>query len=200
MKDIKIALFGGTFDPVHNAHVMLAEQMYEKINPDRFIIMPNSVPYHKNHDNLTPDTDRLAMCRIAFDEKYEVSEMEMQRGGPTYTIDTIEKLYSENKDAVIYLICGSDMFLTLKAWKRYEDLIRQTVVCVAPRRGSNIADIGRYAEDIERDGGCVIISDKILPKISSTEVRNLIIAGINASDYVPMGVYEYIMEKGLYKK
>ena len=200
MKDIKIALFGGTFDPVHNAHVMLAEQMYEKINPDRFIIMPDSVPYHKSHDNLTPDADRLAMCRIAFGEKYYVSDMEIQRGGPTYTIDTIEKLYSENKDAVIYLICGSDMFLTLREWRRYEDLIRQAVVCVAPRRGSDITEIGKYAEEVEKDGGCVIISDKILPKISSTEVRNLIKAGVDASDYMPRGVYEYIMGNGLYKQ
>lgn len=199
MKDIKIALFGGTFDPVHNAHVMLAEQMYEKINPDRFIIMPDSIPYHKSHDNLTSDTDRLAMCNIAFDGRYEVSDMEIMRGGPTYTIDTIEKLYYENRDAVIYLICGSDMFLTLKEWKRYEDIINQVVVCVAPRRGGSIAEIGKYADDIENDGGCVIISDKVLPKISSTEVRNLIRAGIDASDYVPKGVYEYIKNKGLYK-
>ncbi len=199
MKDIKIALFGGTFDPVHNAHVMLAEQMYEKINPDRFIIMPDCIPYHKSHNSLTSDGDRLAMCRIAFGSRYEVSDMEILRGGPTYTIDTIEKISADCKDCVIYLICGSDMFLTLKSWRRYEDIIHQAVVCVAPRRGGDLAEIGEYADSIERDGGCVIISDKTLPAISSTNIRNLIKAGINASEYIPGGVYEYIIENGLYK-
>ncbi len=199
MGDIKIALLGGTFDPVHNAHVLLAEQMYAKINPDKFLIMPAGVPYYKNRTDITDDVHRLNMCRLAFDDRFEVSDIEIKRAGPTYTIDTLEYLHSAFENAVIYFVCGADMFLTLRNWNRYPDIIKLAVICAAPRHGIEAARMGEYAAGIENDGGCVIISDKFLPDISSTNIRRMLETDVNVSEFLPGRVYEYIKKNGIYK-
>ena len=109
---MKIGIFGGTFNPPHKGHSRMVEKMAEELELDKVIIIPNKVPTHKRCDDLADNKDRLAMCKIAFNNpKYEISTMEMDRETDSYTIYTVEDLRKKYPNDDLYLIIGSDMFL-----------------------------------------------------------------------------------------
>lgn len=199
MTHMKIALFGGTFDPVHSAHLLLAECAYSKIKPDMFIIMPAGRPYYKGREDITPDAYRLGMCRAAFDGRFTVSDAEIKRGGMTYTSDTLAYLDGLYPGAEIYFVCGADSFLSMGWWKNYTGIIKRAVICAAPRAGIDISEMEACAAIVERDGGRVLLIKTSLPDISSTQVREMLAEGADTSALLPPAVCRYIAEKGLYK-
>lgn len=198
---MKILIFGGTFNPVHNGHIAMCKAAQKAVNPDLTLIIPTYMPPHKavNGDLLLGE-DRINLCRLAFDgfDNTEVSDIEIKAEQKSYSVITLAKLHEIYPDAELYMLCGADMFLTLKTWFKYEEIIKLTTVCVVPRDGG-LAELEEYAKLVEADGGECIIIDTPTVEISSTEIRNTINSGENADSMLPKNVLNYINKHNLFR-
>ena len=196
----KIAIIGGTFNPIHNGHIHLAKRFAEILHADSVLFIPTNVPPHKKAFDLASAEDRLAMCRLAVESEslLQVSDMEIRRGGPSYTSETLLQLRAADPDAQLFLITGEDMFVTLEQWHDPETIYQFATVCAAPRSREGMAALRRYAEDIGRKGARTRIENiKYLP-VSSTQVRETVKAGRSIASLVPAPVERYIRENHLY--
>ncbi len=195
----KILMFGGTFNPVHNGHVRLCRMISERIDADLTVIVPTYSPVHKNTgDKLESSTDRLNMCRLAFDGENElVSDMEIAKGRPCYSYETLEELHEIYRDSDIYMACGSDMLLSLHTWRNPERIYELATVC-AMSRGDEFATLSDYVQAHRSEGLRAIIIDAPPVELSSTELRNKLENGESIEGLMPDKVAEYIRERGLY--
>lgn len=197
---MKIALFGGTFDPIHEGHIRLAREFAERLSIDRVILMPTFVPPHKLKMQMAPSADRLAMCRLAVenDPLFTVSDLEINRGGASFTVDTLNSLQEKVSGAQWYLITGADMFLTLGTWNRFQEIARMAVLCAAPRNGVTVGQLREYAAELEKLGAQCRIEDIPEFAVNSTELRQDIQEGKSLKGLVPAAVETYISEHRLY--
>ena len=196
----KIALFGGTFDPIHNGHIRLAAEFARRLKLDKVILMPTYVPPHKVKPEMAPAADRLEMCRLATgnDPLFTVSDLEISRGGASFTADTLETLCGQYPEARWYLITGADMFLTMGTWWRFEDIAATAVLCAAPRDGVSMAELEAYAARLEAEGAVCALENIPLTPLSSTEIREKLRRGEAVDQLVPAAVAGYIAAKRLY--
>lgn len=197
---MRIALFGGTFDPIHSAHVRMARMLADRLALDRVLLMPASFPPHKIKSSDTKASDRLNMCRLAAaeDPRFEASDLELARGGASFTVDTLEQLHRLYPEAEWYLLIGADMFMSFGSWYRFEDILKLAVVCTVPR-GEIAADaLRRYAATLSADMTRFKILDTPVGDISSTEIRSKIAAGEPLDELVPPAVAAYIRAHNLY--
>lgn len=198
---MKILIFGGTFNPVHNGHIHMCRAAQDAVCPDMTLIIPTYIPPHKSVESiLVGSDDRMQMCRLAFGnlKNTVVSDIEVTAQQKSYTVLTLEKLKKIYDDSEIFMLCGADMFLTLKTWYRYDELIKLATVCVVPR-GDKMNEISDYARFVENDGGnCVIINAPTVD-ISSTEIRRKIASDEDISELVPNTVDEYIKKHNLFR-
>lgn len=135
---MKIALYGGTFNPPHFGHVRLLEAFCREIAFDKVLIVPDKRPVHKICEDLALDSERLDMCRLAFpDPQYEVSDMEITRPSDSYTVYTVRALDAQYPQAEIFLLMGSDMFLSFHKWYHYRELLERCTLCVAARQNAD---------------------------------------------------------------
>ena len=200
---MRIAVYGGTFNPIHNAHLHLMRSFAEAMQFDRIILMPSHTPPHKSGKALASPEDRLAMCRLAVANEafpVEVSEMEIRRGGASYTADTLEALHRENPQDELFLLMGEDMFLTLLSWRRPDKILKLSTICAAPRSWQGLKKLEEYAEKLKERGGRVVLGDIEYLPVSSTMVRDCIREGKDVAGLVPRGVAEYIKTKHLYEE
>ena len=196
---IKVGIFGGTFNPPHIGHIVAAEKFAAQMELDKLIIMPSFIPPHKVYNSDVTTSDRYEMCKLAFShiDNVEVSDIEILRGGTSYTYLTLEELSEENVD--LYFLCGTDMILTLDTWKYPEIIFEKASICYI-RRETDIDNntlISQKCEEYARKYGAKIYridSDAI--DISSSEIR---IADKMNTVYLTEEVKEYIAKKGLYK-
>lgn len=197
---MKIALFGGTFDPIHEGHLYLAREFAEKLSLDRVILMPTFVPPHKLKTRMAPSADRLAMCRLAAegDPLFAVSDLEIRRGGASFTADTLASLQENGPGGTWYLITGADMFLTLGTWNRFDEIARRAVLCAAPRGGVTAERLREYAAGLEKLGARCEIRDIPEFAVDSTGLRQRIQNGQSLEGLVPPAVERYIVEHKLY--
>lgn len=196
----KMGLFGGTFDPIHQGHIDMALQLAEQLRLDCVLLMPTFVPPHKIKESMAPAPQRLEMCRLAA-EQYpvlQVSDLELQRGGASFTVDTLTALAGIYPDAEWYLITGADMFTTLRTWHRFEDIARTAVLCTVPRDGTDDVAVRTYAAALEADGVRCYVAEHPVAAVSSTQVRDCLAAGESIDGLVPQAVQEYILEYNLY--
>ena len=158
---MRIALLGGTFDPIHNGHLELARAFARRLNLDKVVLMPTAVPPHKLKTSMAPPDKRLDMCRLAAgnDPLFEVSDLEISRGGASFTVDTLERLIASCPGTEWYLITGADMFLTLGSWWRFSDIARMATLCAAPRDAADAARLREYAAELEQKGARCVIAD-----------------------------------------
>ena len=197
----RIGLFGGTFAPPHLGHVHAAQTMSDMMNLDRLLIMPPAIPPHKVKTSIDTPEDRLEMCRAAFSgiSGVEVSDYEIAKGGVSYTYDTLEYLAHPRRE--IYLLCGTDMFMTLSKWKNSDRIFRLANIVCVPRYSDGEDEIRHKAKEYEAVFSAnitVIGSDPF--EISSTEIRERIENGGDLSDLLPKKVIEIIEKKHLYTK
>ncbi|MBR3999263.1 MAG: nicotinate (nicotinamide) nucleotide adenylyltransferase [Clostridia bacterium] len=195
----RLGLYGGTFAPPHLGHVRAAENMMTHLGLDRLLIMPTNVPPHKIKTAQDTPGQRLAMCHAAFDgiAGAEVSDFEIRQGGASYTYLTLEHLTSPERE--IFMLCGSDMLLTLDQWRRAEDIFRMANIVCMPRYTDGIGALtAKQAEYREKYGARVEIIPGDVLEISSTEIRQRIAENGDLTDLLPADVIDIIRRENLY--
>ena len=197
----KMGLFGGTFDPIHQGHIDMALRLAEQLELDGVVLMPTFVPPHKIKESMAAAEHRLAMCRLAAQphDVLQVSDLELQRQGASFTVDTLSALCEQYPDTQWYLMTGADMFTTLRTWHRFEDIARMAVLCTVPRAGTDTDQLQAYAAALEADGIRCFVDDRPVLEVSSTEVRQRITAGESTDGLLPAAVAAYIHDHGLYR-
>lgn len=197
----KIAIYGGTFNPIHNGHTHLAQQFAQRVGFDRVILIPTRVPPHKRAPELISAQHRLNMCALAAQEfGFEVSNLEIRRSGPSYTADTLLQMKKQYPDDELYMITGADMFLTLNEWRSPKQIYELATICAAPRSSQGFSELAAYAKQIERYGArCIIENIEYLP-VSSTMVREAVRSGESIDNLVPPAVRDYIIKNRLYRE
>jgi len=199
---MKLGIYGGTFSPVHNAHVRAAECFDKEFSLDKLMIIPAGIPPHKAVSEDDDPNRRFEMCRLAFSHipNVEVSDIELRRSGKSYTVMTVRELCAEGVE--LYLLCGTDMMLTFDGWFCFEEIMEKcTLVCI---RRENDDALGKELElkiSLYREnyGARIELLDVPSLEMSSTEVRNAIKDGGDVSDMVPESVYNYIKRYDMYK-
>lgn len=197
----KIAIFGGTFNPIHNGHLHLAKRFNEKIRFDRVIFIPTKAPTHKGEEQLADAVHRLNMCKLAVKgTNYEVSDMEVNRATPSYTVFTLEELKKQFPNDELFFITGEDMFLTLLTWNNPERIFQLATICSAPRSIEGIKKMTQYAKKLEAYGAKTMLANIDFLPISSTLVRTAWNNGEDISNLVPIPVMAYMEQHHLYKE
>ena len=198
---MRTAVFGGSFDPVHNGHVGLARAFTDALALDRLIVIPAFVSPFKTLRGSSLPQHRLEMCRLAFApfDDTMVSTIELEREGASYTCDTLTALSEEYPDDSLYLITGADSFLTIQRWKSPEIIFRKAVICTVPRNDDDIGELRTHARYLRSLGAETELLDARVMKVSSTEIRERIARGEDITGLVPETVEKYIAENGLYR-
>lgn len=190
--------FGGSFNPIHNGHLICAQSVAENASYKQVVLVPSAQPPHKPAaTDLAPAIDRLAMCRLAVagNPRFSVCDIETRRGGLSYTIDTVRQLQSEGIKEIHWLI-GADMLMILPKWHQAEDLIRLAEFVVMARPGWNIQwDLLPRAFQWLKEN--VVEAPRI--DISATEIRQRIRTGQTIEGLTPEPVIEYIKAHHLYQ-
>ncbi|MDR0314986.1 MAG: nicotinate (nicotinamide) nucleotide adenylyltransferase [Oscillospiraceae bacterium] len=202
-KSKKIGVFGGTFNPPHAGHVKLADAFAQKLEFDKILIIPANLPPHKDNKDLLSSEDRLEMCKRAFFKPlFEICDLEIKRGGISYTYETLSRIGELYKDAHLYLIVGSDMFLTFHEWKYPELILELCTVCPCVRNDKvqieHLKDYANknYADKLDKIK--IVLRDFDPIDISSTQIRGMLYRGEQIDKLVPKSVIEYINDRGLY--
>jgi nicotinate-nucleotide adenylyltransferase len=190
----RIGVMGGTFDPPHNGHFHIAAEVASAKQLDQVIFVPASQPWQKS--SYSEAEDRLAMTALgaAYDPRFSVSRIEVDRAGPTYTIDTMAELSELFPGAELFLILGADAALNLATWHRIDELARYTKVIAVPRPGFDVAALKRAPQDL-----LVEVVEVTPVDVSSTEIRAEVRADRSIEGLVPPDVAAYIEDHGLYR-
>ena len=183
----KLGIYGGTFDPIHHAHLILAREALEQLGLERIVFVPAAVSPHKLDHLSAPAPLRLAMLKaaVAGDARFMVDEIELQRPPPSFTIDTVEELRRRERDAELFYLVGADILPRLHTWHRFADLAALVQFVVLARDVAPLDD--RYTT-IRR-----------LVDVSATEIRNRVATGRSIRYLVPPAVEEIIAREQLYK-
>ena len=199
---MRVGILGGTFDPVHLGHLIVAEEARVRLRLDQVMFTPAGQPWLKEGQPVTPGSHRLRMVELAVASNpfFKVLVSEIDRSGPTYTVDTLEELQrSLGPDARFYFIVGMDALEQFHRWKEPERLLDLCSLVVASRPGHQGVDVnnlvGRYPQAGER----LVLLTVPRIEISSTEIRRRVGEGISIKYLVPEAVEEYILEHGLYR-
>jgi nicotinate-nucleotide adenylyltransferase len=169
----RIGVFGGAFDPPHHAHVALARAAIQQFELDSLHVIPTGQAWHKARA-LSAAEHRLAMTRLAFadEPKVVIDERELQRTGPTFTIDTLEALQTEHPQARLYLFMGADQFAAFQQWHRWQDILDVAIICIAARAHCAWAE-GQFDAYPGRSSRFAVLKMPQLP-VSATQIRQLI--------------------------
>ena len=197
----RIGIYGGTFSPPHNGHIAAAKAFMEQMWLDFLYVIPTATPPHKEMDVPVDAAHRLEMCRLAFSnvEGIYVSDMEMRRGGRSYTVDTLREL--TGPDRRLFLLCGTDMMLTLDEWREPEEIFKLSYPVYIRREKDALLDkmiVQKIADYNEKYGKVVrrIVTEPI--ELSSNLVRERLKNGEDISNLIPASVEKYIRDNHLY--
>jgi nicotinate-nucleotide adenylyltransferase len=223
MAESRVGVLGGTFNPIHLGHLLLAESFRDRLALDRVLFVPAGTPPHKTARGLAPAHHRYAMAALAVagNPAFAVSDVEVRRSGPSYSVDTLEALAGEWPGARLFFLMGSDTFLDLPTWRTPERLPTWATLAVGYRAGSGfdpeanearavLARLGRYswrrigadagraaALDAVAPGEVLLVDTRSLP-VSAQELRGVLAAGHSVRYLVPSAVADYIAQQRLY--
>lgn len=213
----RTAVFGGSFNPIHYGHLLLADDLLEILHLDRVLFVPAKHPPHKDPGRLAPPADRLAMVRLATagHRGFEVSDIELNRPGPSYTVDTLAALARPGE--TLFLIVGSETFLDLLSWREPRRVAQHARLVIVPRVGSPFEADSEAAQKVLRELGVeggftyvdgdgrlpargVIVSRAASMPISASELRRRVREGRSLAFRLPPSVADYIAAHGLYRE
>jgi len=201
IKMSKIGILGGAFNPMHNGHLLLAQTLRDTVDADKILLIPTHISPHKEVNHLASGEDRLNMCTLA-SQKYEyieVCDLEIKKGGISYTAETLRSLKEIYPFDELFLFCGADMFITLETWRDPSDIFKLACICTVPRGEIGLKELQKAAEGFKKyDARCIIVSMNPFPA-SSSEIRDKIQKGEDVSSLIDEKVLNYINEKQLYK-
>ncbi|NLW22222.1 MAG: nicotinate-nucleotide adenylyltransferase [Tissierellia bacterium] len=202
MEKIRIGIMGGTFDPIHNGHLILAEYSRTNFNLDKVLFIPTGRPPHKDNKYISSNLHRLNMTLLAINSNpyFELSTIEMDREKTTYTIDTIKYLQSKYKNRDFYFILGSDSLYQIDKWKDYENLLKICNFIVAKRPSQEADSIEDWIKKLREEYNSLIYPLELpLIEISSTQIRERVKRGLSIKYLVPQSVEFYIEKNKLYR-
>jgi nicotinate-nucleotide adenylyltransferase len=198
---MQIGIYGGTFNPPHKGHIRAAPLAAERLGLDKLFVVPAGLPPHKELPEGSPtDEQRFEMTFLAFEEQSRaiVTKLELNRGGTSYTADTVSEIKKTCVGAKLFLLVGSDMFITLGDWKEAEGFLGDVTVVVFKRGGDSDAEISPYAIRLKEEFGAetVIMEDAALP-LASSDLREAL-ENRGGLELLPEPVYAYIVKNRLY--
>ncbi len=198
---MKIGIFGGTFNPPHTGHIEAARAASEKLGLDKLLLMPDGQPPHKRLPENSPTAeDRLNMLSIAAEDldMAEICGMEIERGGVSYTVDTLRELRAKYPGDELFLLVGTDMFLSLETWRESENILRSVNIAVFCRADGESGPVEEYAGKLRKKYGARIteVKNKAV-EISSEELRRQL-QSRGGTVYLNDNVYAYIIKNRLY--
>jgi len=196
----RVGVFGGTFDPPHLGHLILASESYSQLNLDRLLWVLTAVPPHKLDDAITPLEDRLAMVKLALQDEpaFELSTVDIDRPGPHYTLDTMGILSRQFPAAELILVIGGDSLHDLPRWHRPRDLIAACHEIGVMRRPVDAVDLAALEKQLPGLTDKVRFVDAPLLEIASHEIRERALKGLPFRYFVMPAVYNYIVSHHLY--
>ena len=202
----RIGIFGGTFNPIHNGHLIISTAVMEEKHLDEVLFVPCARPPHKGSGELAPGGDRLRMVELAVSSnpRFRASDIELKRGGRSYSVKTIEELRMRfNRGEEFYFIVGADSLHEISTWKDVERLSGLCDFIIAARSGYPLGGLSAESlsvgKEVFRRLATGIVETPVID-ISSTEIRDRVGKGKCIDYMVPEAVAEYISRKGLYQK
>jgi nicotinate-nucleotide adenylyltransferase len=196
--EMRLGIFGGAFDPIHNGHLLLAEQCREQCQLDEVWFVPTNIPPHKKAGSLSPDTDRVEMLKLATAGRPEfvVSEIELNREDVSWTVDTLRLLHDERPDDELFFLIGADSLRDFPTWKEPE-AIAELASVVAVNRGETSLEELTAGLKPELSASVRLVTMPGI-SISSTDLRSRVSAGKSIRYLVPRAVEEFILARKLY--
>ena len=202
---MRIGVFGGSFDPVHYGHLLLAETCRDQCPLDRVIFVPAATPPHKRGNSRTDAQQRVEMLRLAIGGHagMEVSTMEIDRGGISYTVDTLKQLQEIHPDDELFFLMGADSLADLPSWRSPEEICRLACPLVVRRAGSPVPNIEVLTSVVDQDRLELIRQSQVeMPviELSSTAIRSAVQEGRSIRFQTPRAVEVFIQQNGLFSK
>lgn len=199
---MRIGILGGTFNPIHIGHLILAENTITELNLDKVIFMPSGVSYLKDQNTIVSAEHRINMVKLAIagNNHFELSTMETEREGDTYTYETLNTLKSQNTQDELYFIGGADTLMNIDSWKRPDLIFKACTLVIAPRdfiERNTLEERSLFLK--EKYNAKIIILNSSNIDISSSDIRNRIKTNKSAKYYLPDNVIEYILTNSLYE-
>ena len=197
----RIGIFGGTFDPPHVGHLWLATLAADTLGLDRVLFMPAAKPPHKRGQRISPATDRLLMTRLAIagSAGFELCPIELERPGPSFTIDSVEELLRLYPGARLFLLMAADSLEQIDTWREPDRLLELVEWAVGPRPGSPLPERAQLRERFGAATRRIHLLEGPSLDVSASEIRRRVAAGKAIRYLVPQAVEEMIMERGLYR-
>ena len=196
----KVGIFGGTFDPIHQGHMVIAEQVADTLGLRCVIFVPGGVPPHKPPTSVKASAeDRLSMVEaaIADNEEFLVDRVEIDAGRPMYSVETVPLVKERYEGDEWYFITGADEVSNILSWREPDDLLAQTAMVAATRPGYDISNLDHLAEALENFEQIVPVECTRVD-VSATRIRRMLAEGKSVRYLVPDGVFEIIHDRGLY--
>ncbi len=198
---MRLGILGGTFNPPHLGHLVCAQEAHSQLGLDRVLFVPARIPPHKPVEHEPGPEHRLEMCRLAVadDARFAVSDMELQREGPSFTLDTLKKLSTRTPQDELVLILGGDIAAGLTEWHEPEQVLALATVAIAERRGTPRDEVDRTLAQLPGGDRARFFA---MPRIgiSSTMLRRRVSAGEPIRYFAPDSVEGYIQRHGLYSQ
>ncbi len=204
---MRIGILGGTFDPVHIGHLIIAEEARSRLDLERVIFVPAAISPFKTGKSGGSPLDRLKMVELATEnnEYFSVSKIEIERGGISYTVDTLREMRRfYGRSAELFFIIGADAIVEIRKWKDPQVMLSECTLVAASRPGYSLENIEEFIPERTSEG--LPASERLIRMkipdigISSTDIRERIATGRAFRYMVPERVWSYIMEMGLYRK
>ena len=204
MKKNKIGLFGGSFNPIHNGHIDVSKIIFKKLELDELFFIPTYVSPHKLNQEHASSKDRIKMINLAINkiDDFKVCDYETKKNSISYTIDTINFFNSKYPTSEIYFLAGSDIINKLEYWYKINEIFKKCNFIIFSRPKNESIDLLIKNSMLTKQQKVFILKNKIDIKtddISSTKIRFHISNGKSIKKFIPINVYDYIIEKELYK-
>ena len=198
----RVGILGGTFNPIHTGHLILAEQARSRFGLDEVLIIPSGISYFKKGMDIPDGRLRYEMCELAVQDNpyFRVSDIEIRREGNTYTAETLKELKNEEPDTDFFFMIGADILHEIGYWKDPEDIFKNCSLLVSVRNNESEDDLKRDAQALkEKYGAEVFMLHTTNIDISSTMIRQLISEKKSVRYYLPEALREYILKNKIYE-